>query len=182
MTPPGEQLCYSDAYFRSVEGRVAAAESGDGTQLVLDRTVFYPGGGGQPSDRGLVLRSSEASAALVFPSDGSDDADMRSILTVMAIESVAPGVRTVAEVSNPRHEPHFRRADVDELLVTSKIASRLRSDHRATLLSVNRGVTPSDGCRRPLREPRTTPRTASTQMRSRRPRGCRERSRGGRRP
>lgn len=88
--------------------------------------------------------------------------------------------------SSARHEPHFRRADVDELLVTSKIAShllarsalypglssivtdivsggegselyritlpdesigltidtvsaRLRSDHQATLLSVNRG-------------------------------------------
>jgi voltage-gated potassium channel len=111
---------------------------------------------------------------------------MQSILTILAIEHAAPGVRTVAEVNNPKHEPHFRRADVDELLVTSKIAShllarsalypglssivtdivsggegselyrislpeeyvglsidavaaRLRSDHRATLLSVNRG-------------------------------------------
>jgi voltage-gated potassium channel len=111
---------------------------------------------------------------------------MRSILTIMAIEHLAPGVRTVAEVNNPRHEPHFRRADVDELLVTSKIAARLlarsalypglteivtdivsggegselyrirlpdeylglsidavagrlRTEHRATLLSVNRG-------------------------------------------
>jgi len=127
-----------------------------------------------------------ASAALVFPADPSDDADMHSILTIMAIKSVAPDVRTVAEVNNPRHEPHFRRAEVDELLVTSKIAShllarsalypglssivtdivsggegaelyritlpdeytglsvdavatRLRTDHGATLLSVNRG-------------------------------------------
>jgi voltage-gated potassium channel len=67
----------------------------------------------------------EAAAALVFPMDPSDGADMQSILTIMAIESVAPQVRTVAEVNNPRHEPHFRRADVDELLVTSKIASHL---------------------------------------------------------
>ena len=67
----------------------------------------------------------EASAALVFPIDASDEADMHSILAIMAIESVAPGVRTVAEVNNPRHEPHFRRAEVDELLVTSKIASHL---------------------------------------------------------
>jgi voltage-gated potassium channel len=128
----------------------------------------------------------DASAALIFPLDASDGADMHSILTVMAIESVAPGVRTVAEVNNPRHEPHFRRADVDELLVTSKVAShllarsalypgltgiitdivssgegselyritfpeeyiglsidavsaRLRTEHNATLLSVNRG-------------------------------------------
>ena len=127
----------------------------------------------------------EAAAALVFPIDGSDEADMHSILTIMAIESLAPNVRTVAEVNNPRHEPHFRRASVDELLVTSQIAShllarsalypgltglvtdivsggegselyritlpdeyiglaideisaRLRHDHQATLLSVNR--------------------------------------------
>ena len=127
-----------------------------------------------------------AAAALVFPRDASDEADMHSILTVLAIEHASPGVRTVAEVNNPRNEPHFRRADVDELLVTSKIAShllarsalypglsgivtdivsggegselyrvslpedycgmtiddlaaKLRRDHRATLLSVNRG-------------------------------------------
>ncbi len=127
-----------------------------------------------------------ATAALIFPADASDESDMHSILIIMAIKSVAPHVRTVAEVNNPRHEPHFRRADVDELLVTSKMAShllarsalypglsslvtdivsggegselyritlpeeyiglpidtvamRLRDDHRATLLSVNRG-------------------------------------------
>jgi len=59
MTPAGEQLCYTDAYARSVETRVRAVESGDATLIVLDRTVFYPGGGGQPSDRGLMLRTSD---------------------------------------------------------------------------------------------------------------------------
>jgi voltage-gated potassium channel len=128
----------------------------------------------------------DASAAIIFPVDGSDEADMHSILAIMAIESIAPQVRTVAEVNNPRHEPHFYRAEVDELLVTSKVASHLlarsalypglsgivtdivsggegselyritlpddyigqsidsvsqllRRDHKATLLSVNRG-------------------------------------------
>jgi len=59
MTPSGEQLCYVDAYARSAEARVAAVEFGDPPLLVLDRTVFYPGGGGQPSDRGLVIRSAD---------------------------------------------------------------------------------------------------------------------------
>jgi misacylated tRNA(Ala) deacylase len=59
MTPSGEQLCYTDAYRRTVEARVAAVEVGDPTTLVLDRTVFYPGGGGQPSDRGLLVRASD---------------------------------------------------------------------------------------------------------------------------
>jgi misacylated tRNA(Ala) deacylase len=57
MTPAGEQLCYSDAYARSVAARVRHVEVGDTTLVVLDRTVFYPGGGGQPADRGSVLRS-----------------------------------------------------------------------------------------------------------------------------
>ena len=125
-------------------------------------------------------------AALVFPTDASDAADMQSILVTWRSSRSAPGVRTVAEVNNPRHEPHFRRAGVDELLVTSKIAShllarsalypgltgiitdivsggegselyrvglpdhycgmtidevarQLRTEHRATLLSINRG-------------------------------------------
>ena len=55
-----EQLCYADAYARRVDGRVVSVdESGEVPLVVLDRTVFYPGGGGQPSDRGLVLRASD---------------------------------------------------------------------------------------------------------------------------
>lgn len=82
---------------------------------------------GDATDAGDLERAGivEASAALIFPVDGSDEADMHSILTIMAITAIAPTVRTVAEVNNPRHEPHFHRADVDELLVTSKVASRL---------------------------------------------------------
>jgi misacylated tRNA(Ala) deacylase len=55
------QLCYTDAYARRVEARVVAVEAGDGggPLVVLDQTVFYPGGGGQPSDRGLLLRATD---------------------------------------------------------------------------------------------------------------------------
>jgi voltage-gated potassium channel len=67
----------------------------------------------------------EAHAAIVFPADRSNEADMRSILAVMAIESIAPGVRTVVEANNPAHVDHFRRANADEVLVTSRLASRL---------------------------------------------------------
>ena len=57
MTPRGEQLCYTDAYARAVTAVVRHVETGDTTLVVLDRTVFYPGGGGQPSDQGLLLRA-----------------------------------------------------------------------------------------------------------------------------
>jgi voltage-gated potassium channel len=67
----------------------------------------------------------DAASAVVFPSDRSNEADMRSILAVMAIEALAPNVRTVVEVNNPAHVDHFRRAHADEVLVTSRLASRL---------------------------------------------------------
>ncbi|MCW2847773.1 MAG: TrkA family potassium uptake protein [Marmoricola sp.] len=67
----------------------------------------------------------EAMAAVICPVDASNEADMRSILTVMAIEAIAPDVRTVVEVNNPQHVDHFRRANADEILVTSRISSRL---------------------------------------------------------
>ena len=67
----------------------------------------------------------EAMTAVICPAEASNEADMRSILAVMAIESMAPHVRTVVEVNNPKRVEHFRRAHADEILVTSRIASRL---------------------------------------------------------
>jgi voltage-gated potassium channel len=67
----------------------------------------------------------DAAAAIICPSDATNEADMRSILTVLAIETMAPQVRTVVEVNNPKHVEHMRRAHADEILVTSRLASRL---------------------------------------------------------
>ena len=53
-----ENLAYTDAYARSVPARVLQA---DGAAVLLDRTVFYPGGGGQPPDAGW-LRSDAGDA------------------------------------------------------------------------------------------------------------------------
>jgi voltage-gated potassium channel len=82
---------------------------------------------GVPSHEGDLGRAGIESAlsAIICPADGSDAADMQSILTALAIETIAPQVRTVVEVNNPDHVPHFRRANVDEVMVTSKLASHL---------------------------------------------------------
>ncbi|MEW5990222.1 MAG: alanyl-tRNA editing protein [Chloroflexota bacterium] len=53
------QLCYTNAYARDVEARVVDVDPAESPLVVLDSTVFYPGGGGQPPDRGSLLRSAD---------------------------------------------------------------------------------------------------------------------------
>ena len=60
MTPRVDEVCYRDAYARTLGARILEVAEGDGAPLVvLDTTVFYPGGGGQPSDRGVILRTDD---------------------------------------------------------------------------------------------------------------------------
>jgi misacylated tRNA(Ala) deacylase len=54
-----DNVCYVDAYARTTGARVLSVDSADSSLVVLDRTVFYPGGGGQPSDQGVFLRAAD---------------------------------------------------------------------------------------------------------------------------
>jgi misacylated tRNA(Ala) deacylase len=55
-----DERCYADAYLRELPARVLEVSAADGAPVVvLDTTAFYPGGGGQPSDRGVILRSAD---------------------------------------------------------------------------------------------------------------------------
>ena len=46
-----EELFLADSYHREFEARV---EKLAGREVILDRTAFYPGGGGQPPDKGAL--------------------------------------------------------------------------------------------------------------------------------
>ncbi|WP_372735321.1 TrkA family potassium uptake protein [Nocardioides sp.] len=101
--------------------------------VVIHHTEKNPAGDGVYFVSGDITRSDdlrrcgieEARAAVVCPADGSNESDMRSILCVMAIEALAPDVRTVVEANNPAHVEHFQRAEADEIVVGSRIVSRL---------------------------------------------------------
>jgi voltage-gated potassium channel len=125
-------VCGWNSTARDLIGELARDEYG--TKIVLlhnserspaDDSVYFVRG--DTTNEGDLKRAGieQAVSAIICPADGSNEADMSSILTVLAIESLAPGVRTVVEVNNPDHVPHFRRADVDEVMVTSKLASHL---------------------------------------------------------
>ncbi len=46
-----EELFLGDSYLREFEGKVVELS---GREVILDRTAFYPGGGGQPPDKGTL--------------------------------------------------------------------------------------------------------------------------------
>jgi len=70
-----EELFREDSYLKDCDARVVAT---DGAAVVLDRTVFYPLGGGQPGDTG-VLSWSSGSAAIIDTRYG-EDGGIRHIL------------------------------------------------------------------------------------------------------
>src|SRR5271165_1572823 len=63
-----ELLFRDDGYLRSCSARVTQA---DGRGIRLDRTVFYPMGGGQPGDAGTLRLSSGQSITIVDTVKGS---------------------------------------------------------------------------------------------------------------
>lgn len=49
------KLFYDDAYLKEATAKVEAVDvNGGEIRIMLDRTIFYPEGGGQPSDRGVI--------------------------------------------------------------------------------------------------------------------------------
>jgi misacylated tRNA(Ala) deacylase len=62
MNPRVDEVFSRDAYARTLGARVLEVASGEGDGgplVVLDATPFYPGGGGQPADRGTIIRAQD---------------------------------------------------------------------------------------------------------------------------
>ena len=71
-----DNICYADSYLRTVSAsvrEVQPADEGKGALVVLDRTVFYPGGGGQPADRGVIRAADGRSWVVVAARKAGDD-------------------------------------------------------------------------------------------------------------
>ena len=89
-----ELLFRDDAYLRSCTALVTAADDGG---IRLDRTVFYPTGGGQPGDTGVLRLSSGRSIAIV---DSIKSASADEVVHVPAPGSdlPEPGSELVTEI------------------------------------------------------------------------------------
>jgi len=64
-----EPLYHTDAYLKEFDAVVTAVE---GSAVALDRTAFYPGGGGQPNDVGTLTASGQSWAVTKVRKAGAD--------------------------------------------------------------------------------------------------------------
>ena len=66
-----ELLYYQDAYCQNFDATVTAVETNQGkTRIALDRTAFYPGGGGQPNDQGEVTIAGQIYSVVKVTKEG----------------------------------------------------------------------------------------------------------------
>ena len=101
--PPTELLFRADPYARTCE---AIVESVTEAAVRLDRTVFYPIGGGQPGDTG-VLRADDGTEFAVLDTrkgEGGDDV----LHLIDPASAPAPGSRVVAALDWERRYRHMR--------------------------------------------------------------------------
>ena len=92
-----ERVFEQDAYARLCDAIVVTC---DGERVVLDRTVFYPTGGGQPGDRGQLVLADDTRFAVKDTVKGEEG----EIIHLIEGETsgLRPGTRVTAAIDWPR--------------------------------------------------------------------------------
>ena len=89
-----EQVFRDDAYTRECEATVTAV---DDNGIQLDRTVFYPTGGGQPGDTGTLTTGDGTRITIVNAIKGNGPDDVAHVPAEDA-PAIAPGTRVTAAI------------------------------------------------------------------------------------
>lgn len=142
---PTELLFRDDAYLKTATARVVGVQNG---QVELDRTIFYPQGGGQPGDSGQLIRENGERIAIA---DTRKGATPGSVAHLVIAGGVLPEVgETLAlEIDWPRRYALMRlhtALHVMSCVVTAPVTggniapdkARLDFDIDMTLLDADR--------------------------------------------
>ena len=99
-----EELFRDDAYIRECEAVVTAANPGS---IQLDRTVFYPMGGGQPGDKGVLVLEGGGDIEVLDTRKGSVESEILHIVDEQILLP-APGTPVTAKLDWQRRYRHMR--------------------------------------------------------------------------
>lgn len=111
--PPTEELFRDDAYLAACSARVMAVREGGG--VVLDRTVFYPQGGGQPADTG-ALRPADGPSVAVLGARADPERPGEILHLVADPGTLREGDAVAAELDWPRRRRLMRMHSLLHLL------------------------------------------------------------------
>jgi misacylated tRNA(Ala) deacylase len=99
-----EELFREDAYLKSCSARVTAV---DEVGIRLDRTVFYPMGGGQPGDTGTLRRADGSTVAIADTRKGKEHGDIVHV-PAAGQPAVNVGDEVTVELDWERRYRHMR--------------------------------------------------------------------------
>ncbi len=98
------ELFREDAYLKTCEARVVAV---DETGIRLDRTIFYPMGGGQPGDIGVLRRADGTAVTIADTRKGAAPGEIVHV-PAPGQPPLAAGDAVVAELDWDRRYRHMR--------------------------------------------------------------------------
>ncbi|KAA8922354.1 MAG: alanyl-tRNA editing protein [Thermoplasma sp.] len=95
-----EKLYYDDMYLKEFEAEIVSVDS---NSVVLDRTAFYPTGGGQPNDTGFLTNGDRA-YRVIDVQKREDDV----VHVIENAEELKAGDRVIGKIDWERRYAHMR--------------------------------------------------------------------------
>ena len=108
-----EELFREDATLVECEARLLAV---DEQGLTLDRTVFYPHGGGQAGDRGMLQLPDGRSVEIIDTRKGGPGGIVHLPAPGADLGAIEPGQRVTARIDTARRHAHMRFHTATHLL------------------------------------------------------------------
>ncbi|MFZ3324073.1 MAG: alanyl-tRNA editing protein [Usitatibacter sp.] len=111
-----DEIFREDAYAREAEASVVAR---DARGIVLDRTIFYPRGGGQAGDSGAIALAGGASIAIADTVKGEAPGEILHVPAAgqeAALEALAVGAKVTLRLDWERRHRHMRFHTATHLL------------------------------------------------------------------
>ncbi len=131
----------ADAYVTTFRARVVALPPGG---VVLDRTYFYPTGGGQPSDRGSLRWAGGGHAEVVDVTKSGPSVIHRLKGPPAGLPRLAVGTEVDASIDWPRRHMHMRLHSAQHLL-SARVFARTGRRTRKASFSGDRAYLDLDG-------------------------------------
>jgi voltage-gated potassium channel len=89
------------------------------------KDIYFVSGDPTKEDDLKAAGVMSAHSAIILADDTKSDPDMRTLLIVLAIETLNRDVYTCAELFNAYNKPHFIRANVDEFICVDELGCNL---------------------------------------------------------